>query len=263
MPSALANKKSLFACRILSAINSMALRARFQRLEVSGRENLPESAPFLLVSNHVSRWDGPVLNELIRRPANWMVSPNELKGIQGALLKSMGAFPANPRYDIVAYARDRLACSEPVVIFPEGDIKLDGATHPFKQGAARIALSAWAAGIQTRVLPAALFYQRTEDRGDIARILLGEPVDIEPFLALCRRQSNIGVRELSCRLHREVSHLRAALGSEGDRLALYRDLPQKSWSSGARIGRQEGENEETGAIAGLDSRSHAVGPARL
>ncbi len=42
----------------------------------------------------------------LRRRANYMVSPAELKGYQGVTLPWLGAFPADPRHDLIGFAEE-------------------------------------------------------------------------------------------------------------------------------------------------------------
>ncbi|HEY9869065.1 MAG TPA: lysophospholipid acyltransferase family protein [Candidatus Obscuribacterales bacterium] len=223
---------------VFNPLNWLVVRARFRRLEVAGIENVPCEGPFIVVSNHICRWDGLVLHELIGRPCNWMVSPNELTGLQGAVLRSMGCFPADCRYDLVGFVRAQAASGHGIVIFPEGNVFADGATHPFKNGAARLALSCAAAGIALPVVPVAIHYPEEEPAS--VRVSFGEPVELLPYLEEFAGQSNMGVRSLTVRLYREVCHLRHNLGVSADNLVLFTGRPVKRWvprEPGAKAGR--------------------------
>ncbi|PKM89002.1 MAG: hypothetical protein CVU87_06055 [Firmicutes bacterium HGW-Firmicutes-12] len=44
----------------------------FNNLKVVGEENIPSSAAVVLVANHVSYWDPPVLGCAIRRKVHFM-----------------------------------------------------------------------------------------------------------------------------------------------------------------------------------------------
>lgn len=214
----LTDRKNAITYAFWSLVNKICISVRFKDFEVIGRENLPKSGPFLLVSNHITRWDGLIVYELIGRPANFMVSPNELAGPQGAVLVSMGSFPADPRTDFINHALNQFKKGEGMVVFPEGNIFRDGSTHPFKMGAARIAMAAAAEGIDLPIIPAAIHY--AED-GELARIALGEPVNASDYASIAKDANTGALRLLSERLHREVCFLRNGLGELGDRLALF------------------------------------------
>lgn len=215
----LKDRKNPFVYAFWTAVNKICLTLKFKNIEITGRENLPESGPFLLVSNHCSRWDGLLIYELINRPANFMVSPNELAGAQGAVLSSMGSFPADPRADLIGHSLKLFAKGEGIVIFPEGDIYRNGSTQKFKTGAAKICFAALEAGIDLPVFPAAISY---DDENKIARVSVGQAVSVAQYSGKLKQESYAQeLRLFSDRLHREVSFLRNGLGYIQDRLALF------------------------------------------
>lgn len=223
----LVDRKNWLTYLFWSMVNMILIAVRFKSYQVIGRENIPRTGPFLLVANHTSRWDGLLVYKAIGRPANFMVSPNELVGMQGQVLLSMGAFPADPRAAIVEHARAQMQKGEGVVIFPEGNVFCDGVTHQFKNGASRVALSCAAAGLNIPLVPAAINY--ASDR-KVAQIVLGEPIDLQTYLDQYEADQLPALRNLSQRMHREVCHLRETLGNIGDRLALYGDNARHSWA---------------------------------
>ncbi len=227
MKREIADRKNAFSLATWGALTRMVVRARFEELEFVGRETIPASGPFVLVCNHISRWDGLVVFELVGRPANYLVSPDELRGLQGAVLRSLGAFPADGRLNPVGFARSRLERGEGVVIFPEGNVFYDGATHPFKNGAARTAITAALAGTNPLLIPVAVSYGGNGKSS--ARCLVGEPVDLGPYVQEYLEQSNMGIRSLTVRLEREVCFLRRSLGAKGDEQKLFEGQPVKAW----------------------------------
>lgn len=236
----LVDRKNAFVYAFWMLVNRILISLRFKDFQIVGRQNLPESGPFLLVSNHITRWDGLIVYELIGRPANFMVSPNELKGMQGAVLASMGSFPADPRADLISHAMNLFAKGEGIVVFPEGNIYRDNATHQFKTGAAKIAMAAAQSGIDLPIIPVALNYA---DEGKVAQVVLGQPISTSDYLQENSKTSESNnstlLRALSDRLHREVCYLRAGLGSVGDRLALFIGPVRRRWSEIARITKSE------------------------
>jgi 1-acyl-sn-glycerol-3-phosphate acyltransferase len=158
MKTAFVDRKSWFMVVFWYLVNKIVTRFKYRNFNVIGAENIPASGSFLLISNHTSRWDGLVLMETIKRSANWMVSPNELKGFQGVCLRSVGAFPAISRFELLKCVERRIGKGEPLVIFPEGNIFTDGATHRFKSGAARVLLTAKEKGLDMPVICVAIQY---------------------------------------------------------------------------------------------------------
>lgn len=253
MRKELRDRKSWLSFAVFNLLNVLTVRFRFDRIKFIGSENIPKNRPFLLVSNHISRWDGLVLHKLIERPSNWMVSPNELKGLQGLILRSMGAFPADSGFRLVEFVRSQAARGEGIVIFPEGNVFYDGTTHPFKNGASRLALSCASAGIPLSVVPAAVHYG-TDKR--TATVSVGEPVDLSKYVEEYREQSNMGIRSLTVRLNREVCHLRHSLGVQADNLVLFTGPKPKRWAP-----RLFGEEVREERATSGEKRREAVGCA--
>lgn len=225
MKAQLRDRKSALIYAIFSTINKIAIRFHFRSVQVEGREYLPKDGPFLLISNHTSRWDGLLAYHLINRPANFMVSPNELLGLQGQILGAMGSFPANARFDLIAHMQRQIRKNEPIVIFPEGDTYRDGTTHRFKNGAARFILSSTGQQLNFPVIPMAVRY--SED-GHAVAIKLAPPLDLNEYIAETNQAG--AVQALTVRMHREVCHLKYELGHREDTAILFAGDPPK-WAA--------------------------------
>lgn len=197
-------------------VNRVVLSFKFGAIDVSGKEHIPTSGPFILVSNHISRFDGLLIHKMIDGQANFMVSPNELKGFQGRVLTSMGAFPALASRNVVDYASKFLSQGEALVIFPEGNIFLDGNTHPFKSGAARIALACAQKSMNLPVIPCAIHYSH---KGSKAHIAFAPPIDIAEYQSL--PNTAYALKCLSQRMYREVCFLRYGLNAVSDKSVLF------------------------------------------
>jgi len=209
-------------------VNEVVLRFKFRRIEVYGRENVPENEPFILVSNHSSRFDGLMVLRALKRKANYMVSPNELKGYQGVTLPWVGAFPADPRTDLIGFAEAGFRKNEGLVVFPEGTVFYDGALHPFKLGAARIALAAQRDGIAIKVIPAAMDYEWNQPA--TAKIIFGEPVDLSSYLERYESDQASVLRNLSDSLYREVAALRSEVSGYPNTCVVGREKPNRCWA---------------------------------
>ncbi len=153
----LKDNKSFLRFTFWNFVNQIVMRIHFKKISVIGKQNLPEGA-FILVANHSSRWDGLSVQFLLNRRANYMVSPNEMNGLQGRAVKSVGAFPASSRHDLVSFSLERLLKKEPIVVFPEGNIFNDSVLRPFKKGAAKIALEAASRNHNIPIVPLAIEY---------------------------------------------------------------------------------------------------------
>ncbi|HEY9789157.1 MAG TPA: lysophospholipid acyltransferase family protein [Candidatus Obscuribacterales bacterium] len=227
----LRDRKNWLVYTFWMLVGRVVLKRRFRSIIIDGWQNLPDrSQPFILVSNHTSRWDGLLAYYLLNRPSNFMVSPNELRGAQGVVLRSMGAFPASARCDLHGHVETQMAKGEPVVIFPEGDVFRDGKTHRFKSGTARFALNCVKAGLDVPVVPIAITY---EDDGRIARIAVAPSVRASEYVAATQDGNPAAVHALSQRLFREVCHLRYQLGSNGDAAVLFQNSPSGWFDPGS------------------------------
>lgn len=229
---AVVDQKNKLSYSMLNWINQISVAHHFADIRVEGAHKLPKG-PFILISNHTTRWDGPIVQTLIGRPANYMVSPNELRGLQGFLLRTFGAFPADPKLDLLVFMKNQAAKNEVIVIFPEGNIYRDGTTHHFKPGAARTALLCADSNLNVPIVPIAVDYSRSEN--EVVRIMVGDPIDVRERVEAYRRDPSNAIYTLSQQLHREVCHLRAALGSRRDRETVFEGKPIRSWAHHATM----------------------------
>lgn len=209
-------------------INEFVLRFKFRRIEVYGRENVPNTGPFILVSNHSSRFDGLMVLRALRRRANYMVSPAELKGYQGLTLPWVGAFPADPRHDLIGFAENGFRKGEGLVVFPEGTVFYDGVLHPFKLGAARIALAAQRDGIAVKVIPASIVYDW--EGPAVAKIVFGQPVDLSCYSERFEKDPPAVTKNLTESLFREVSALKSELSGLPNECLSNQEKPIRGWA---------------------------------
>jgi 1-acyl-sn-glycerol-3-phosphate acyltransferase len=116
------------------------------RIKVRGLENIPETGPVLLVSNHVSFMDALVIGGSVRRPVRFVMDHSIFRiPVLGFIFRTARAIPIAPaREDPEALQKafDRidaeLADGEVVCIFPEGKLTRDGEMSEFKRGVEKI-----------------------------------------------------------------------------------------------------------------------------
>ena len=121
-----------------------ALGALLGGIHVEGEANVPHTGPALLVPNHLSDIDPPIVWLSIRR-APWFMAKSELFETRflGPFIRFMQAFPV--RRDsadraALRFAEDRLREGEVLILFPEGRLSETGELMPFQPGAALLAL---------------------------------------------------------------------------------------------------------------------------
>ena len=105
-----------------------------------GRENIPQKGSFILVSNHGSLLDPPLLGHAIGRNISFMAK-SELFRIPflGFIIKSCGAYPVKRGIvdkKTIKIACEKLSNNNSIGIFIDGTRQKDGLVNKPKQGAA-------------------------------------------------------------------------------------------------------------------------------
>ena len=108
-----------------------------------GSENIPKKGPFILVSNHGSLLDPPLLGHAVGRNISFMAK-SELFSIPllGFIIKSCGAYPV--RRGVADKTTINIACQKllnnnSIGIFIDGTRQKDGRVNKPKQGASLLA----------------------------------------------------------------------------------------------------------------------------
>jgi len=127
---------------ICTAAQRLSLRL-FADLEVSGGENLPATGPLIIVANHQSNIDPPLLAAVLKRNTWFLAKAGIFKGpIIRWFLTSWGAFPLKRGEGDVRALRwilRKLESGEAVVLFPEGT-RNPGAMRRARPGVVQVAL---------------------------------------------------------------------------------------------------------------------------
>ena len=200
---------------------------RYSRIEVSGRENIPSSGPFILATTHRSRWDPFMPYCAVRgRYLYFMTSHDEVVGLQGWLMRRMGAFPLDVRrlsHSMLRRCREMIDRGEALAIFPEGNpfYYAPGEVHPLKPGVAWLALGCRKSSKlpDLPILPVRLVYWDRKPRpGSRATIRVGEPISVATYADLPMKE---GIRELT-------SAIQEALGDEVNESSSAASIPELS-----------------------------------
>ena len=114
----------------------VALMRIFFRLEAVGRERVPATGPVLLVSNHVSALDPPLVGGAAPRPVCFMAK-EELFGIPlfGRLIRALNARPVRRDGSDMRALKAALALlreGRAILVFPEGTRGEEG--QPLRKG---------------------------------------------------------------------------------------------------------------------------------
>ena len=172
----------------------------FRRAEVIGRENLPRSGPVILAPTHRSRWDAVMIpyaagHDITGRHLRFMVSADEVRGLQGWFIRHLGGFPIDTSRPAIASLRhgvDLLQDGQSLVIFPEGNIFRETEVQRLKPGLARLALQAEAShpNLDVKVVPIRISYSKPFAPWQCrVRVCIGQPLRVAAYNLRTPKQS--------------------------------------------------------------------------
>ncbi|BAY19463.1 putative acyltransferase [Nostoc sp. HK-01] len=137
------------------SVVSPMLHAYFQG-KIYGVENVPQSDPLVVVSNHASYFDPPIVSNCVRRPVAYMAKQELFEiPVLAQAIKLYGAYPVSRGNADRNAIRAALECLEngwAVGVFLQGTRTPDGRITDPKKGAALLAAKA-----QAPILPVSLW----------------------------------------------------------------------------------------------------------
>jgi 1-acyl-sn-glycerol-3-phosphate acyltransferase len=118
----------------------------FSDFKIEGQENIPESGPLLVASNHLSNLDPAIVAAALPHPPVFLAKKELFKYPVGAqLMRGYGAFPVDRhRADVRALnwiTHQLLSEYRTAIVFPEGTRSKVGGLLKAQQGLAMIAMS--------------------------------------------------------------------------------------------------------------------------
>lgn len=196
----------------------------FGSIEVWGQAHLPCTGPVILAPVHRSRWDALIVPHVAGprvtgRYLHFMVTADEVKGLQGWFIQRLGGFPINPRRPGIASLRhglDLLRQGEMMVIFPEGGIFRDAQVHPLKAGLARLAIQAEQGhpDLGVKIVPIYLCYSRALPVwGTQVRVNIGAPLTVAHYRTNSLKQD---ARKLTADLQQRLTQLGEQIQPDAD-----------------------------------------------
>ncbi|MEG4084261.1 lysophospholipid acyltransferase family protein [Microcoleus sp. POL10_C6] len=170
----------------------VVLPFHFGKIEITGQEHLPKDGPVILAPTHRSRWDALMMpystgQKVTGRDLRFMVTADEVKGVQGWFIRNLGGFPVDLKHPAIGslrYGVELLLDKEMLVIFPEGGIFQDGEVHPIKPGLARLAMQAELSkpGLGVKIVPMSIRYRPRIPRwGCQVKIAIGSPISVADY----------------------------------------------------------------------------------
>lgn len=187
----------------------------FGRIDVTGQENLPTEGPVILAPTHRARWDAIIVpyatgRNVTGRDVRFMVSADEVKGLQGWFIRRLGGFPVNTKHPTIASLRhgvDVLQNREMLVIFPEGGIFRDDQVHPLKPGLARLAIQAELSqpDLGVKIVPISLRYSEPYPGwGSNVTVQIDKPLQVADY---CRGTVKRDAQRLTADLEANLRRL--------------------------------------------------------
>lgn len=160
------------------------------RLDVQGLERVPQSGPVLLVANHSSFLDPPILGALVRpRPICFLARASLFSGPLGWAIRKLNSIPLADNSGDIAAIRTVIGLlreGHAVLIFPEGSRSEDGRMQPFRDGAILIVRRARCPVVPVAIEGAYDAWPRSASRprlrGCRLAVRFGEPISPEEIL---------------------------------------------------------------------------------
>jgi 1-acyl-sn-glycerol-3-phosphate acyltransferase len=108
------------------------------RLHTEGREHVPQQGPLLVVANHCSYLDPPLLGIGVVRPVRFLAQQGLARvPLLGWWMRKVGVRLIDrnaPSKDVLRWLSDALVAGNCVAMFPEGTRSADGLVGPFRNG---------------------------------------------------------------------------------------------------------------------------------
>ncbi|MEO7454342.1 MAG: lysophospholipid acyltransferase family protein [Fimbriimonadales bacterium] len=156
-------------------------------VKVRGKQNIPRAGGLLVIANHLSDCDPPVMGYAMPRHAHYMAK-SELFDIPilSWIIRTLRAFPVNrgsPDRAAIRRTVELLQAGDVVVVFPEGQLSEDGGLQPLMPGVAmfvaRSGASVICAGLvgTSKIIPFKKVWPRPAFGG--VSITFGEPKSFE------------------------------------------------------------------------------------
>ncbi|MBE9031619.1 1-acyl-sn-glycerol-3-phosphate acyltransferase [filamentous cyanobacterium LEGE 11480] len=196
------------------------LPAYFNQIQVTGQADLPQNGAVIFAPTHRSRWDALLVPyavgpQVIGRYPRYMVTADEMQGLQGWFIRRLGGFAVDtrsPGISSLRYGIDLLHHHQALVIFPEGGQLLANrraGVNRLHPGLARIAVKASLTqpNCDVKIVPIAVNYSDPlVGRCDVD-IQIGQPLVVSDYLETNGKRSARRITQDLATAMRHLSHL--------------------------------------------------------
>ena len=169
----------MFLWRLIRGIVRLIV-AIFYDVHLVGRQNVPETGPLIVTSNHLSWADVVLIPAFLKRKVVYMAKEETFQGKTGWLVRFFGAFPVKrgeADRQSLKTAEEQLKAGRILGIFPEGT---RSKIHKLGQAHAGMGMIALRSGAP--VLPVAIYGSENAFKKFRPRItiIFGEPMILAP-----------------------------------------------------------------------------------
>jgi cytidylate kinase len=204
----------------------IALSHLMYRMTVRGEQHMPASGPLVVVANHITFADGPILFGRLPRRISFLVKAEVLVGPLGWLLRTVGQYAIDrsaPQREVLLAALAQLGEGGVIGIFPEGQ-RTDGSVNEVFRGAGWLAARSGAAvvpvALRGTARPAGRRLKRFRPR---VRVLIGPAFRVPRGGG--RKAIDVATAEIQARLAGLVADLDRGIAARDD----YRRRYGRGW----------------------------------
>ncbi|MGL4595243.1 MAG: lysophospholipid acyltransferase family protein [Thermoguttaceae bacterium] len=178
-----------------------------------GQSNMPEDGPVVVVSNHQSHFDPPLIGGGLSRRLNYLARKSLFKSkFFAGLIRALDAIPLETDgigFEGIKESLKRLRNDEMILIFPEGARTWDGNIAPFLPGALTLAQRSKATILPTAIHGCFDTWPRTQKYPRLwgnFRVIFGKPLYYDEFKDLTENELEALVEKQIHSLFEKIRH---------------------------------------------------------
>ncbi|NND04998.1 MAG: hypothetical protein HKN87_01345 [Saprospiraceae bacterium] len=234
---------------ILRQLVATVFKVYFRKIYLVGKEKIPSDDPVLISCNHPMAFtEACLLACFLDRPLYFLVRGDVFDSKWDWFLEKTHQIPiyrfrdgfSNMRRNAssFAWAHQALSDGKAILIFSEGNTKLQKKLSPLQKGLARLAFGAFEERNvrDLKIIPIGVNYANgTAFRSDVM-IQVGDPVDLGPYLSVFQSDGKAAARRLTEDLYQKMLPLVIHLDRDEDEPlasqlfeALDNQMPDEAW----------------------------------